>query len=220
MARTLRTRTALYRFYDAHGMLLYVGITDRPGRRWQEHMERKPWYPQVRHQAATWYGSEPEARRAETRAIRAEHPKFNVVGAIRPAGWRFDLRDQPLWEYAAILLCIPGAYFGIARLVPAVTPLARLSLLVVPVLVIAIVAIRGTQLARRCVWWLQRFSAPSRKGADFDASTQALSILAAEPDISGAKLAERVGMSERWGQNFKKNLAASAASPNGHNPEE
>jgi hypothetical protein len=55
--------------------------------------------------------------------------------------------------------------------------------------------------------------------ADFDASTQALSILAAEPDISGAKLAERVGMSERWGQGFKKNLAAASAS-NGSNPEE
>ena len=29
-------------------------------------------------------------------------------------------------------------------------------------------------------------------------------ILAAEPGISGAQLAERVGMSERWGQEHKK----------------
>jgi hypothetical protein len=32
-------------------------------------------------------------------------------------------------------------------------------------------------------------------------------ILAKEPDISGAKLAERVGMSERWGQTYKKAFA-------------
>jgi len=50
---------------------------------------------------------------------------------------------------------------------------------------------------------------------DVDAQAEALSILAAEPDISGAKLAERVGKSERWGQTFKKNLAGSAAGPEG-----
>lgn len=48
---------------------------------------------------------------------------------------------------------------------------------------------------------------------DVDAQAEALAILAAEPDISGAKLAERVGMSERWGQTFKKNLAARTAGP-------
>jgi hypothetical protein len=48
---------------------------------------------------------------------------------------------------------------------------------------------------------------------DVDAQAEALSILAAEPGISGAKLAERVGMSERWGQTFKKNLTASPAGP-------
>lgn len=46
--------------------------------------------------------------------------------------------------------------------------------------------------------------------SDFDAQAAALSILAEEPGISGAKLAERVGMSERWGQAFKKQLATRA----------
>jgi uncharacterized membrane protein len=50
---------------------------------------------------------------------------------------------------------------------------------------------------------------------DVDAQAEALAILAAEPDISGAKLAERVGMSERWGQTFKRNLAARSAGPEG-----
>lgn len=46
---------------------------------------------------------------------------------------------------------------------------------------------------------------------DFDAQAAALAILADEPDISGAKLAERVGMSERWGQAFKKQLVTRPA---------
>lgn len=46
---------------------------------------------------------------------------------------------------------------------------------------------------------------------DFDAQAAALAILAEEPDISGAKLAERVGRSERWGQDFKKQLATRPA---------
>jgi septal ring factor EnvC (AmiA/AmiB activator) len=46
---------------------------------------------------------------------------------------------------------------------------------------------------------------------DVDARTKALEILAAEPDISGAKLAERVGMSKRWGQLHKPELVAMAA---------
>lgn len=46
---------------------------------------------------------------------------------------------------------------------------------------------------------------------DVDAQAAALSILAAEPDLSGAELARRTGMSERWGQAFKKQLAARPA---------
>ena len=46
---------------------------------------------------------------------------------------------------------------------------------------------------------------------DFDAQAAALAILAEEPGITGAKLAERVGRSERWGQDFKKQLATRPA---------
>jgi len=51
--------------------------------------------------------------------------------------------------------------------------------------------------------------------SDVDAQAEALSILAAEPGISGAQLGPRVGMSKRWGQEFKKNLAGSSAGPEG-----
>lgn len=44
---------------------------------------------------------------------------------------------------------------------------------------------------------------------DFDARAEALAILSNEPGISGRELAERVRKSERWGQQFKKDLAGS-----------
>lgn len=78
------SRTALYRFYDACENVLYIGITNDPWRRWRDHVQAKPWYPQVKHQAVTWYETEAEARWAETVAIRTEHPQFNIAGAIRP----------------------------------------------------------------------------------------------------------------------------------------
>ena len=34
--------TAVYRFYDANGALLYVGITGNLSRRWAKHEARKP----------------------------------------------------------------------------------------------------------------------------------------------------------------------------------
>ena len=54
---------------------------------------------------------------------------------------------------------------------------------------------------------------------DVDAQAEALSILAAEPGISGAKLGPRVGMSARWGQLFLKGLTTASA-PKGPDAEE
>jgi len=77
-------RHALYRFYDARENLLYVGITDDPWRRWREHVRIQSWYPQVKHQAVTWYENKAAAEVAEYVAIRCEHPRFNIAGAVRP----------------------------------------------------------------------------------------------------------------------------------------
>lgn len=103
-AAPVHGQVALYRFYDAHEELLYVGISNDPRRRWKEHAKDKTWYPRVRHQALTWYPGEYDARRAETRAIREERPQFNVVGAIRPVRSRFTIRPHR-WVAAA---CVPG----------------------------------------------------------------------------------------------------------------
>jgi Skp family chaperone for outer membrane proteins len=58
--------------------------------------------------------------------------------------------------------------------------------------------------------------ANSRQSAvpdDIDARAEALAILAGDPDISGAKLGERVGRTARWGQLLKSELATSPRDP-------
>jgi predicted DNA-binding transcriptional regulator AlpA len=39
--------TTLYRFFDAEGQLLYVGITRRGANRWRNHEQVKAWWGQV-----------------------------------------------------------------------------------------------------------------------------------------------------------------------------
>lgn len=101
-------RTALYRFYDERENLLYVGITNDPWRRWRDHVQQKPWYPQVKHQATTWYGTEQEARRAEDRAIRTERPRFNIAGAVRPPEARPVFSPGDALRFCTTWVCIPG----------------------------------------------------------------------------------------------------------------
>lgn len=69
---------ALYRFFDADGALLYVGICDEPVKRWYSHAD-KWWWPQVERFHVLWLPSRNEALARETEAIRTEKPLHNVV---------------------------------------------------------------------------------------------------------------------------------------------
>lgn len=71
-------RTVLYRYFGEAGDLLYIGITDEPGRRWKEHMKSQPWWASVRRQTAQWYDTRASAEVAEISAIRSERPLHNV----------------------------------------------------------------------------------------------------------------------------------------------
>jgi predicted GIY-YIG superfamily endonuclease len=73
-------RTALYRFFDEGGALLYVGITANLESRWLDHEREKPWWPQVVEKTVEWFDNRPAAGAAELEAIKAEHPVHNVSG--------------------------------------------------------------------------------------------------------------------------------------------
>lgn len=74
-------RTALYRLFDAEGVLLYVGISHDPEKRWTEHAKFKDWWGLVAKKATEWFEERSHAARAEEAAIRAEKPRFNILHA-------------------------------------------------------------------------------------------------------------------------------------------
>lgn len=82
---------ALYRFYDADGTLLYVGICDEPMARWSKHASNKPWWPTVHRFRLVWLPSRREAEKAERDAIVSEKPLHNRAMNGIPNGGRFPV---------------------------------------------------------------------------------------------------------------------------------
>lgn len=70
--------TSLYRFSDDAGRLLYVGITGRGRERFHRHEQDKPWWHLVTLIEIEHYDDRLSALAAEERAIRTEHPAFNL----------------------------------------------------------------------------------------------------------------------------------------------
>lgn len=68
----------VYRCYDAHGHLLYVGVTGSIPRRLTSHAASSHWWPQVSRVTEEQYATREEGLRAEAHAIRTEVPRHNV----------------------------------------------------------------------------------------------------------------------------------------------
>ncbi len=76
----------LYRFFDGHDQLLYVGISEAPLARWKGHSKTQPWWNDIDRIEAARYDTRGEAESAELAAIRFESPRYNIRGAKTPAG--------------------------------------------------------------------------------------------------------------------------------------
>jgi len=79
-------KLVLYRFFDADDGLLYVGISVNVWARFSQHRQDSAFFPE----AATvtmqrGFASSFELLAAETAAIRAEKPRFNVHKRQKPA---------------------------------------------------------------------------------------------------------------------------------------
>jgi excinuclease UvrABC nuclease subunit len=70
-------KTTVYRYYDAHGVLLYVGKSMNIVVRSTQH-RGKPWFESVATITLEWFDDYWLARDAERRAIRDEHPLYNA----------------------------------------------------------------------------------------------------------------------------------------------
>jgi hypothetical protein len=78
---------ALYRFYDATGTLLYVGITAELLRRVKQHEGTKAWWHQVANIAVEHFASRADVLEAEKLAIATECPAFNYHHNRRRRSW-------------------------------------------------------------------------------------------------------------------------------------
>ena len=74
---------AVYRYFDANGLLLYVGCSTAARKRLREHANYRPWFADVRRIEIINFETPELAREAELAAICTENPRYNVVGNPR-----------------------------------------------------------------------------------------------------------------------------------------
>lgn len=72
----------LYRFFGKGNELLYIGITSNALNRISNHASDKPWFSEVTHATFEHFMSRAAVDAAETRAIRAEFPKYNKAKVL------------------------------------------------------------------------------------------------------------------------------------------
>lgn len=88
--------TSLYRLYDASDVLLYVGIAGNPGRRFEQHRGEKPWWGEVARIMLEHFPSREAALAAESKAIKADRPRYNIAGQTGPRIVVPDWDHRPL----------------------------------------------------------------------------------------------------------------------------
>lgn len=76
----------IYRWFDRSGRLIYLGMTNRPLSRPEEHVRTKPWVADcvtmtLEHLNPSW--GRARAHAYELACIRAEHPRENRAGVQR-----------------------------------------------------------------------------------------------------------------------------------------
>ena len=81
--RRMADMHAVYRLFDEAGHLLYVGMSGRTGRRFDDHAV-KAWWPLVRTVTLEWHDTAAQAAVAVRRAIGAERPRYNKIGFQPP----------------------------------------------------------------------------------------------------------------------------------------
>ncbi len=80
---------ALYRFFSADDVLLYVGITCDIGHRWTKHSYEKVWWNEVSRTTIEHFDDRRSVLEAEREAIVNEKPAYNIR-------LKTNRRDQPV----------------------------------------------------------------------------------------------------------------------------
>ena len=70
---------SVYRYFDAHGVMVYVGITHHGLVRNRQHNAEKAWWVFVHRQEVEHYDSREAAHAREIELIQRHRPPFNVM---------------------------------------------------------------------------------------------------------------------------------------------
>lgn len=70
-------KTYLYRHFDKHGILLYVGIAFNPLLRLNRHEDESAWYSKITFVKIEPFNNRKDAMNAERFAIKNESPLYN-----------------------------------------------------------------------------------------------------------------------------------------------
>lgn len=73
------TKAAVYRFYDADDVLLYIGMSQCPFKRSVDHARTAVWYFDVVYMEVEWFKCEDLAHLAERVSIDRERPIHNTL---------------------------------------------------------------------------------------------------------------------------------------------
>ncbi|MCX5528968.1 winged helix-turn-helix domain-containing protein [Streptomyces sp. NBC_00006] len=103
--------TALYRYFDADDVLLYVGISNAPDIRAKAHLyERRPasWPKRAVRRTDEWHDSRKLALDAERVTVQAEKPLYNRThnyddAAFDPASWPTVVFGSKVEQVASLI---------------------------------------------------------------------------------------------------------------------
>lgn len=71
--------SAVYRIYDKHGALLYIGMSYDPETRVRVQRREKPWGHQIARHEVDWHPNRAASQRAERLLIEGLQPRHNVT---------------------------------------------------------------------------------------------------------------------------------------------
>lgn len=113
-AATSGRPTAVYRFYDRTGRLLYVGITHNLGSRFGSHERKSAWWADQCSLVVVWRDSRERAAAEERIAIRSEKPLHNISGTRvgRVAARRREQLDDATRKAIGLLVRVEIARRG------------------------------------------------------------------------------------------------------------
>jgi hypothetical protein len=90
-------RTALYRYFDGAGDLLYVGISIDPDARWKSHLYGSAEWPKLAaSRTDEWFDTREAAEAAEFVAIKTEKPRFNGMYNFAEAPFTSSIWASPI----------------------------------------------------------------------------------------------------------------------------